>query len=48
MTKENVLFRFVPTMRCNFRCEYCCVENQIKSNGPTMFDDRSVDEWVED
>lgn len=47
MKKETVLFRFVPTMRCNFRCEYCFVNNEIKKNGSTMFDVHSVEEWVE-
>lgn len=47
MNKETVMFRFVPTMRCNFRCNYCFLDNNIKQNGKTMFDKHSVDEWVE-
>lgn len=47
MSKETIMFRFVPTMRCNFRCEYCFVDNKIKENGSTMFDQHSVEEWVE-
>lgn len=44
--RETIMFRFVPTMRCNFRCEYCFVGNDIKSNGATMFDFHSVEEWA--
>lgn len=47
MSKETIMFRFVPTMRCNFRCEYCFVDNKVKQNGKTMFDVHTVDEWVE-
>ena len=47
MKKETMLFRFVPTMRCNFRCEYCFIENPVKQNGNTMFDVYSVDQWIE-
>ena len=46
MMKETIMFRLVPTMRCNFRCEYCFVEEDIKKNGRTMFDSHSVGEWV--
>lgn len=45
--KDTVMFRFVPTMRCNFRCEYCFVDEKVKKSGVTMFDNHSVDEWVE-
>lgn len=47
MNKETIMFRFVPTMRCNFRCEYCFVDNKVKKSGKTMFDIHSVKEWVE-
>ncbi len=47
MKKETIMFRLVPTMRCNFRCEYCFVDNEIKKSGNTMFDMHSVEEWVE-
>lgn len=47
MNKETIMFRFVPTMRCNFRCEYCFIDNEIKKNGKTMFDTHSVNEWVD-
>lgn len=40
------MFRFVPTMRCNFRCDYCFVDNNIKKNGKTMFDQHPVEEWI--
>lgn len=45
--KGTVMFRFVPTMRCNFRCEYCFVDESIKKNGATMFDMHPVNEWVD-
>ncbi len=45
--KDNLLFRFIPTMRCNFRCEYCFLSNDEKSSGSTMFDEHPVSEWVE-
>ena len=45
--KDSVLFRFVPTMKCNFRCQYCFVSNAVKENAETMFDKHSVNEWVE-
>lgn len=47
MKKETIMFRLVPTMRCNFRCEYCFVNNEVKKAGSTMFDEHSVEEWVE-
>lgn len=47
MKKENVLFRFVPTMRCNFRCNYCFLSNDQKGTEQTMFDYHGVNEWVE-
>lgn len=46
MNKETIMFRFVPTMRCNFRCEYCFVSHNVKKGGSTMFDNHSVEEWV--
>lgn len=46
MKKDTIMFRFVPTMRCNFRCEYCFVDNEVKAGGSTMFDTHSVEEWV--
>ena len=47
MNKETIMFRFVPTMRCNFRCEYCFEENDAKSKSGTMFDEHPVSEWIE-
>ena len=46
MEKDTLMFRFVPTMRCNFRCEYCFEDNSLKKESETMFDVHSVDEWV--
>lgn len=46
MIKDTVMFRFVPTMRCNFRCEYCFEDNSLKKNSATMFDEHDVDEWI--
>lgn len=47
MKKETIMFRLIPTMRCNFRCEYCFIDISVKKNGTTMFDSHTVDEWVE-
>ncbi|MEN6520918.1 MAG: glycosyltransferase [Armatimonadota bacterium] len=46
MDDKYLLFRFVPTMRCNFRCSYCFVSNDEKSTRDTMFDLHSPEEWV--
>lgn len=45
--KHYVLFRAVPTMRCNFRCSYCFVSNNAKSTRTTMFDQHPAEEWVQ-
>lgn len=45
--KEVIMFRMVPTMKCNFRCEYCFEPNNPKKYADTMFDSKTVDEWVE-
>jgi len=42
-----ILFRMVPTMRCNYRCDYCFVSESEKSSGATMFDIHSPSEWVQ-
>lgn len=45
--REVIMFRFVPTMKCNFRCEYCFLSNADKSTTKTMFDEYSVNKWIE-
>lgn len=47
MKKDYVLFRFVPTMRCNFRCNYCFLHEDIKRQKETMFDIHPVEEWIQ-
>lgn len=44
---EKYLFRFVPTMKCNFGCEYCFLGKSSDRPAETMFDYHSVDEWIE-
>ncbi|WP_026490404.1 radical SAM protein [Butyrivibrio sp. XBB1001] len=44
--KDTLLFRFVPTMGCNFRCAYCFLADGEKKYEKTMFDNHSVEEWV--
>lgn len=46
MSKDTIMFRFVPTMRCNFRCVYCFEPNNPKKYSSTMFDNHSVEDWV--
>lgn len=45
--RERYLFRFVPTMRCNFNCPYCFEGNPAKRPKETMFDEHNPEEWVE-
>lgn len=44
--KDYVLFRFVPTMGCNYRCNYCFVSEDQKTQPSTMFDLHTASEWV--
>ena len=45
--KERYLFRFVPTMKCNFNCPYCFEGDSAKRPKETMFDNHSPEEWIE-
>jgi sulfatase maturation enzyme AslB (radical SAM superfamily) len=43
--KDHIQFRFVPTMRCNLKCDYCFLPHSV-GNEPTMFDERSPSDWI--
>lgn len=45
--KERYLFRFVPTMKCNFNCPYCFEGDVSKRPKETMFDLHTPEEWIE-
>ncbi len=45
--EEKYLFRFVPTMRCNFNCDYCFEGDSAKRSKETMFDNHTPEQWVE-
>lgn len=47
MKKEKYLLRFVPTMRCNFACDYCFLGKSENRPSATMFDKYSVETWVD-
>lgn len=44
---EKYLLRFVPTMKCNFNCDYCFLGKSVDRAAETMFDHHSVNEWIE-
>lgn len=46
INEEKYLFRFVPTMRCNFNCSYCFEGDSSKRPKETMFDMHSPEEWI--
>jgi len=46
MRDRFILFRLVPTMRCNYRCEYCFVSEKEKESCATMFDIYSPAKWI--
>ncbi|MDD7021847.1 MAG: radical SAM protein [Aeromonadales bacterium] len=45
--KEKYLFRFVPTMFCNFNCDYCFLGDVTKRSKDNMFKHHSAEEWIE-
>jgi MoaA/NifB/PqqE/SkfB family radical SAM enzyme len=46
-SKDYLLFRFVPTMGCNYRCSYCFVPEGQKNVRDTLFDVYSPSDWVQ-
>lgn len=44
--RDYLLFRFVPTMGCNYRCSYCFVPKEQKSVHDTMFDVHPPADWI--
>lgn len=44
---EKYLLRFVPTMRCNFSCDYCFLGKSFDRPAETMFDYHPVNEWID-
>lgn len=45
--KDHYLLRFVPTMKCNFCCDYCFLGRSADRSSETMFDKHSVQEWID-
>ena len=45
--KETLLFTFVPTMRCNYRCAYCFLSDEEKYGQGTIFDEHPVEQWID-
>lgn len=43
---KYLLFRFVPTMKCNYRCAYCFVPGHEKTTNSSMFDEHTPEEWI--
>ncbi|MHB9109584.1 MAG: radical SAM protein [Armatimonadota bacterium] len=41
-----LLFRFVPTMRCNLRCSYCFLPRSAKRDKQLFFAQYGPDEWA--
>lgn len=46
MEDNYLLFRLVPTMRCNYRCSYCFLPHEEKAVRSTVFDLHPPEEWV--
>src|SRR5574343_896905 len=44
--KDFILFRFVPTMKCNYTCSYCFLSRQEKEVKEQMFDHHTPEEWI--
>lgn len=45
--KNKYLFRFIPTMCCNFNCDYCFLGDSSKRDRDNMFKHHSAKEWIE-
>lgn len=43
---KYILFRLVPTMRCNYRCAYCFLGDEGKAGKETMFDLHPPEDWI--
>lgn len=41
-----LLFRFVPTMACNYHCSYCFIPDGEKEVKKSMFDLHSPEDWI--
>ncbi len=45
MKDKYILFRFVPTMRCNYRCSYCFLPGSEKSKHGLCSTIHTPEEW---